>query len=263
MRFQLKREWVIPAAVGVVSFVAGSVAGYLQAERKYKGHIKVQKGLIEIQQEQLDYKKPSPEDFESKTVQLEFAYDDRLEKFNAAMQQATHVIRELREQGAVYLTNFAALEADERAEAKHSHPTNGDGSNVVNIFPAVFGDNEDWNYALETEQRTPDKPYIIHRDEYYDNEDDSRQSTLTYYEGDNILCDGHDTPVYDAENVVGILKFGHGSLDPNVCYVRNERLMAEYEVLRDGGYYQVEVLGEALEEKDIKHSKQLTKFRMD
>jgi hypothetical protein len=244
MRFQLKREWVIPTVVGVVSFGTGVVTGYILNERRYKGYLKVTKERTE--------------ELESEHAQRGFEFDDRIGQFNKALAQANFVLDKLKEDGREYLDRYDPAEL---MEARHSHPANGE--NVVNIFPKVHGDDEDWNYEQEVAQRTPDKPYIIHRDEYYDNENDDRQSTLTYYEGDNILCDSHDTPVYDVENVVGFLRFGHGSQDPNICYVRNERLMAEYEVLRDGGYYQVEVLGEALEEKDIKHSKQLPKFRLE
>jgi hypothetical protein len=236
MRFQLKREWVIPTVVGVVSFATGTGVGYA---------LKIFRDQKEVE--------------DTTEVERKFEFEDQMGRVNKALGQLNFVLEKLKEDGREFLDRYDPAEL---METRHSHPANGE--NVVNIFtPKVHGDDEDWNYEQEVAARTPDKPYIIHRDEYYDNENDDRQSTLTYYEGDNILCDSHDTPVYDVENVVGFLQFGHGSQDPNICYVRNERLMAEYEILRDGGYYQVEVLGEALEEKDIKHSKQLPKFRLE
>ena len=251
MRFQLKREWVIPTVVGVVSFVAGVGAEYgfrRFREEKINRNKKAELGATEIESED-GY-------FEPEHVQLTFEFDDRMRQFNRAIQEMAHVVREFKERGSVYL---AELDSEGLHEARHAHPSNGD--NVVNIFPV---EEDDWDYDVEVPLRTPDKPYIIHVDEYMDKEEvDNRQSTLTYYDGDNILCDTDDTPVYDVENIVGFLRFGHGSKDPNVCYVRNERLMAEYEILRDPGYYQVQILGEALEEKDLKHSKQLPKFRME
>jgi hypothetical protein len=62
-----------------------------------------------------------------------------------------------------------------------------------------------------------------------------------------------------------VLVFGHGSGDPNVVYIRNEKLQAEYEVLRDPGSYEIEVLGghveREMQEVDLKHSRQPGKFR--
>ena len=55
------------------------------------------------------------------------------------------------------------------------------------------------------------------------------------------------------------MKFGHGSNDPTVVFVRNDKYKAEYEVLKHDGAYQVDVLGldwdEAEIAEDIKHSR--------
>ena len=132
---------------------------------------------------------------------------------------------------------------------------------VTSVFANV---DDDWDYATEIAKRIPGQPYIVHRDEFFENEDDHSQVTVTYYKGDNILCDTDDTPIYDPETYVGrVLEFGKGSQDPNVVYIRNDRVGIDYEVLLDHGYYQVEVLGQALADNfkadEVKHHK----FRMD
>ena len=255
MRLQIKREWVIPASIGVASFVAGAVAGYFANERRHK---------------------MSDVDEEIKHVQLTFEFDDKLREFNRALAQVNHIVKEFKERGSIFLADEEAAKiVPGVVESREVHPSNDRGGkiivdeealsqagNVVNIFPAD-DDDDDWDYEVEVPLRTPDKPYIIHRDEYFDQERDCSQSSLMYYAGDHILCDDHDTPVYDPEKVVGLVRFGHGSKDPNVCYVRNETLDAEYEILQDPGYYQIEVLGEALAEKDLKHSKVIPKFRLE
>jgi hypothetical protein len=255
MRLQIKREWVIPASIGVVSFIAGAVGGYFANERRHK--------IADV-------------DEEIKHVQLEFQFDDKLREFNRAMAQVNHIVKEFKERGAIFLADGEAAKViPDVRESREVHPSNDRGGkiivdeealsqsgNVVNIFPAD-DDDDDWDYDVEVPLRTPDKPYIIHRDEYFDNERDCSQSSLMYYAGDHILCDDHDTPVYDPEKVVGFIRFGHGSKDPNICYVRNETLDAEYEVIQDPGYYQIEILGEALAEKDLKHSKVIPKFRLE
>lgn len=134
------------------------------------------------------------------------------------------------------------------------------GSDVVSVFNEV---NADWDQDSEEGKRTKDSPYILNKDEFWAEELDYKQTTLTYYASDDILVDQTDVPIYNYKEVVGTLNFGHGSSDQNVVYVRNDKLKAEYEILKDRGSYSVEVLGleyEAEEERaSLKHS--ITKFR--
>lgn len=111
---------------------------------------------------------------------------------------------------------------------------------VINIFDNPAGD--DWDYEKELEGRGQ-QPYVIHQDEYFGNEQDFTQKTYTYYAGDNILVDDKDTPVHRHENVVGELKFGHGTTDKNTVYIRNPMLEMEFEILRMDGLYSEEVMG--------------------
>lgn len=272
MRLQLKKEWVIPTVVGVVSFAGGVAAGYILQINK---HMKmIRENLEEIRSDQ---------------VERDFKEDNQYRTFNKMIQEAATVTSRFAEDGQRYLNKFfemdtpkEELEPDEEPDEdefedefkeEYEEPveppvpgervvTMDDGGRVINIFPQ---DDDDWKWELELDARraNPGKPYILHRDEYYHNEDDLDQVTITYYEGDSILTDDGDVPVYDPEKIVGQLAFGHGSGDPNICYVRNDKLGVEYEVLRDRGYYQVEVLGEEMatdiERKDLKHS--ITKFR--
>jgi len=130
-----------------------------------------------------------------------------------------------------------------------------------NVFA---GNDEDWDYEAEVASRTKDIPYVLHKDEFHDDEKDYTQTTLTYYAGDNIMTDQDDTPIYNFGHVVGPLKFGHGSGDPNVFFVRNDKRHEEWEIVKHTGTYSEEILGLEIEENaragDIKHSNQ-RKFR--
>jgi hypothetical protein len=131
---------------------------------------------------------------------------------------------------------------------------------------SVFAHTDDeWDYEKEVTTRTQTEPYVLHKDEFYADELSYAQSTLTYYAGDDILVDEDDTPIYD-RSVTGDLNFGHGSGDPNVVYIRNNKRKAEYEVIKDPGLYSVEVLGLEIENnervRDIKHSSN-RRFRME
>jgi hypothetical protein len=125
--------------------------------------------------------------------------------------------------------------------------------------------HDHWDYDEEVAQRGPEHPYIIHRDEFFAEELDYSHSSLMYYRGDDILVDELDVPIYNADKIVGNLTFGHGSQDPHIVYIRNDRLKAEYEVLLDYGTFAAEILGQGVtkskEAQDFKHS--LLKFRTE
>lgn len=131
----------------------------------------------------------------------------------------------------------------------------------VNVFK---NDNADWDYEVELSNRKPGVPYILHQDEFIQDEMGYRQDTCTYYQGDDIMTDPHDAPIYNYKSIMGELKFGHGSNDPNVVYVRNESMEMEWEILLHTGFYSYEVLGYEFEreaQEEIRHSVQ--KFRME
>lgn len=128
-----------------------------------------------------------------------------------------------------------------------------------NVFEQTI---DGWNYADEVATRSPDRPYVIHRDEFWNEEKGYDQSTLNYYAGDDIMTDSDDTPIYNYQNTVGELLFGHGSGDKNVFFVRNEKLKSEYEIIRDMDSFSSVVLGMDLDGRsDLKHSTR--KFRLD
>jgi len=245
---QIKKEWVIPATVGVTSFAAGVGAGYLFFLRRFK------KGVEDKETQETDYY--------FKKAELERQVDSML-------RQSELLINELKMTAGV-LRRAQDVEYNSILLAKENHPSfvepdvdeEDDEGNVVNIFKA---EDSEWDYETELAERDHSKPYIIHRDEFFGDEMDCNQITITYYAGDNILCDERDTPIYNPEQVVGQLVFGHGSNDPNVVYVRNETLDTEYEILLDHGHYQVEILGQSIDEKlaaeDLKHSRSVLRFR--
>jgi hypothetical protein len=115
----------------------------------------------------------------------------------------------------------------------------------------VFDSEEPETYFNEEEElirrrERPNEPFVITSDEYDENDTDFQQITLAYYDGDDTLTDEVDTIVPDVDATVGVenmLRFGHGSGDPNVVYIRNPKLEADFEVTRSAGKYAKEVLG--------------------
>lgn len=106
----------------------------------------------------------------------------------------------------------------------------------------------DPTFDLEEEMkyRTPTTPYIIHHDEYFENEREFENVSLTYYEQDDTLTNESDEPIREIDKMIGedhLVRFGHGSKSSNVVYVRNERLQTDFEITKSTGSYLEEVLG--------------------
>lgn len=121
---------------------------------------------------------------------------------------------------------------------------------------------DDWDYEVERNIRSSKVIYVIHRDEYIQDEMGFDQSTIEFYTQDGVMTDALQHPIYNYTDFVGheaLDQFGHGSGDNDVVYVRNEQEKAEFEVLLNHGSYEQEVLGIEVEaqyqEQDIKHSK--------
>lgn len=125
---------------------------------------------------------------------------------------------------------------------------------AVNVFTQTQSE-EGWDYEREMDKRSPDTPYIIHKDEFMENVPEHTQITVTWYSGDDVIADEADRPIPDVEDRMGVAnleKMGYGSGDPNVLYVRSERFGIDYEILLTQASYEVEVLG--YDDSDLSHS---------
>jgi hypothetical protein len=115
-----------------------------------------------------------------------------------------------------------------------------------NVFREVQVEHE-WDWRAERRRRSPDAPYVIHHEECHENEEYS-QVTLTYYAGDDVLCNERDDIVdpADRDRLIGeknLDRFGHGSDDPVIVYIRNDSLEIVYEVIKSPNHYAEEVQG--------------------
>lgn len=121
---------------------------------------------------------------------------------------------------------------------------------------------EEFDYQAEVLKRNPEEPYVITHDEFMENENGFEQPTLTYYNGDDILTDDQDIPIPDIEALVGsenLSKFGYGSKDRNVVYVRNEQTESDYAITLSQGEFSKEVAGFS----ELRHSAPRRRFRGD
>lgn len=88
----------------------------------------------------------------------------------------------------------------------------------------------------EKAMKHTERPYIISPDEF-DEMDDYEAISLTYY-ADGVLADDMDELVEDVDDVVGNDFANHfGEYEEDSVFVRNDRLKADYEILRDERNY--------------------------
>lgn len=112
--------------------------------------------------------------------------------------------------------------------------------------------NENWDYDLELRQRTSTEPYIIHQDEFAQNEPEHSQVVYTYYAVDGVLVNEGEEKIRRPDQYVGLnnLKsFGHGTDDYHVLYVRNERLELDFEICLLAASYEETVEGLSSDEE--------------
>ena len=260
MRLNELPKWAVPAACSAVAFGVGAAVGHILTKRQYK--------VVELTSVE--------------TTQLELDFDTK--EFDREIGKATYTIRKMRDESETLMGTVRdlAILMDVPVEASRAnHPSTRAkpedivvesmvGGEIVHVFSDQVVDPE-WDYEVELAKRDPRSPYIIHRDEYFNDEMEfgslGGQTTYTYYAADDVLVDERDVPVYDKDAVVGLLWFGHGSGDPSIVYIRNEAKEMEFEVVLDEGAYQVVVLGgrveETLADEDLRHSRSPGKFRRD
>lgn len=242
----LKHRATLPTGVGVIAFGFGAGLGYILGKRKRFG-LHVVPPLESVGH--IDEVKETDEGLE---IQGTLTKGVVTPGSQTAAREAAKAEMLARLQGVV-----DKGEAEEAEELPQPGVVLDDAPISRNIF-ANNGDDE-WDYEEELKGRVVDVPYVLHRDEFFNNEKDFPQITLTYFEGDEMMVGEDDNPIYNyVEQTTGPLKFGHGSGDPNIFYVRNERNRAEYEVLRHEGMYALERQGLEMEQsdeaKELKHS---------
>ena len=111
--------------------------------------------------------------------------------------------------------------------------------------------------------RSPDHPYVISFAEFQEDEEHYDKISIEYFEFDNTLADDREQIIPEVDETVGrrnLSRFGQGSEDPNIVYVRNERLHVDFEIARnDKGYAEI-VLGV---DPEPRQKKRVPKMRED
>lgn len=269
---------VILGAVTASSLAVGFASGFKTAQSKLEAryHLELQQEIAEVkryysEQRVVQDVKPDPKELLDKIYSEEAQAAREAHESYLGGTEGEHLVEPVVGPELLGKDNLVddtdpetAAALQETVEGRVRDSTN------TNIFAGKepVEDEGEWDYEAELAIRAenPDKPFILHHDEYFENETEFEQSTLTYYAGDDTLVDEQSMPVGDDASVVGndaLTAFGHGSKDKNVVYVRNEALEMDFEIVRSDLKFSVHVLGfdDDDEGPSLTHSQR--RFRMD
>lgn len=240
----VKNDPYVIAGVALVALSVGATAGYFWAKKRLTAKYET---LIEEEvSEAKDYFRTlHKEDFPtaSEAAAALIPKDELAAKASQALRsyQTGRITEHLSvREDADGLSVEATIERDE--------PIRVPAAKVKEFVTSknIFDNDDEWDYEVETAKRTNAKPYVIHHDEFVENEGNLDIVTLTWYELDTTLADDSDGIVDAVDKLVGLdnlMLFGHGSGDKNVVYIRNDKSGMIVEVVRSPNAYSVEVLG--------------------
>ena len=264
----VKNNPVALAAVGVVGLALGIAGGYFAAKKVLRSQYEElsQREIAEAKEFYANVYK-TDEDGETMSPQEVLIKRRGAEAAAEAMRtyQGQKAAQKMVESGELSDADEQDEALDRKEEEKVretniTHTPYGDAevtteSETRNVFR-----DDNFDLAEELKYRTEDAPYIITYDEYNAGEKDYEMSSLTYYEQDDTLTDEQDKPIREIDKIIGedhLIRFGHGSRDRNVVYIRNDRLGMDFEVTKSTGSYVEEVLGmldDETEGGELRHS---------
>lgn len=257
----LNSSATLPVVVGVASFAGGLGLGYFLWHQTIEV-IKTEEVLDQVEASIIKYEDVAS-DYATVTeeVMIETTVTDEVVQYPEGKPDPSEITvdEELKHQLDELVDKYG-IEDGHRIFRAEQHgfddsETEQDPEPVItNVFTVS---DEEWDFEKEQANRTDEAPYILHKDEFWAEEEGLPQLTLTYFAGDDIMVDQDEKPIYNHISVVGELRWGHGSQDQNVLYVRNPKLKVEYEILKDSGSYAIEVLGldNSEEDEEIKVGK--------
>ena len=264
----------------VMSAAVGGAVGYVVASR-----ILEKKFQEKLQAELADSEEYFREKYQAMYstpifVADEDDKDDDTEVYNEAELQAIREATDAADPVPVDLVG-QALSAGRTYQADNEDNQREPGDDrpapviVNNIFQNIAPDPErtmpsdEVVEALLASRDPAAGPYIITKEEFYENPTDNEQAKYTYWDQDRpdvlVADDDEFNPIVDIEGVAGednLLHFGYGSGDLEVLYIRNDLMNLDMHITRSSGRYADEVMGpEVSDGPHLKHS-QPRKFRI-
>lgn len=228
---------LVLASAGAGLLLGGAIGAFIAERRLRTKYDELAESEINLMREHFKAKtrareaeelKPTLDELKGVVEEAGYTPDPTGEP-NTAPSKTETVVREVREKAE----RKAETQRDDGPAAEM--PGLKDAVEAAKIHRNIFQDHgelDEWDYTKEIPNRREDTPYVIHVDEQ--GETGYSTNNLTYYADDDIVADDQEHIIQSPEEIIGPDfrdKFGHGSGDPNLLYVRNEELAAEYEVV--------------------------------
>lgn len=253
------------ALVGVVALAAGGVGGYFLGVKRL-GNEFDERLAFEIEETKEFYANLYKTDPDGAVMTPQQVLEER-----HGPQAAADAVRIYQGRQAA---ETAFDEVDEQDEAQIRKIQEARLQSVSLVHPVEVVETTEsrnvwidphFDYEEEVKLRTTTKPYIITHDEYFEAEKEYETISLTYFEDDDTLVNERDEPIREIDKMVGedhLARFGHGSKDKNIVYVRSDRLETDFEIVKSTGSYLEQVLGIKDEPSgELKHSDQRDRRR--
>lgn len=266
--------------VGVASFLIGLGVGIVRTNQQFKKVLESMKELVDAQNEIIIARGMQIEDLinalEGK-VERQTPVSEKVVQENTIGRSLYEEMVEglsqefSAEERAQSKERYVAARAAQIARAKEEHPAvphpvstaqyidTGDGK----VRAWIDEDGDIWDYDKELPTRKEGGTYIISVDEFEEGKQGEEYTggSVVFYMGDHVVVDDDESVIHGPERLLGPLSAirpGHGSRDASICYIRNEALMTQYEVICEEGSFLDVLKAEEIEEdfdRDIKHSK--------
>lgn len=233
-----KQQLIVLIAVGAAAGAAGAVFAHLLTKRMLKTKYEM---LMEEELEKTreffanrTYVEPDalehPVDPEEMLAEVSAPKTEMVDY--SSMSRGNEFVDKTEGPAVISEERLAAIAAVDEVEAQERN---------------AFDENVEADWEIATEQnRQAKKPYVISKDEFFENDMDWPQFTFTWFEGDGVLADEKEDMVADPDNIAGnwnLERFGWKSQDPNTVYVRVPEHEMEVEVIKSEGTFAAEVHG--------------------
>lgn len=128
------------------------------------------------------------------------------------------------------------IQDEEPEENEEEEQTETDNKIDMREYAAILNENDYVDYRNVDAEEVSDvkKPYVIDPNEFDELSEEGYDSVTLYYFADGVLADENDIPIEDVDGSVGLDSLNHfGEYSDDSVYVRNDRLMTDYEILLD------------------------------
>lgn len=248
---EYKNDPLILAGVALIGLTTGAFVGYRLAKR----YLEPKYAALadeEIKAAKVLYGHLHKDDYESPSVAVEKLIPDSAPEAQAAMRkyqgQDVHI---LVEEDALVVTHRVD-QTENVVEETPADPEPRTETHFKNVFdqqeePVNDGPQyEGWDYDTELARRTDSKPFVVTKEEFFENEFNLEVMNVTYYTDDEVLADQSDGIIDAIDSNVGwdnLKKFGVASGEEHIVYIFNKKAGLAFEVARHQGKYSVDVMG--------------------